>query len=463
MAKKEIKVPDLGNFKNVPVLEVYISPGDTLSEGSPVISLESEKAVMDVPSPLAGRVLEVKVTTDNRVSEGDLLAVVETAETTAPATETTPAGPDRTASPGPARETLQGGDLTVGIPGGTTSVTPAASRAGTTPGSVPSKPAEAPAGVPSEGGGDKRPPTYHASPSVRRFARELGVDLGIVKGTGPKGRIQKEDVEKTVSAAMKSLSSGGPELFTGIDGLPSAGQVSIEDFQRFGPVEEMGLNRIKRISGPRIHRNWIGIPQVTQFDESDVTELEEFRENLNSAKDSSVKLSILPFLVKASVSALKKYPLFNSSIDQESQKILLKRYYNIGIAVNTPSGLVVPVIKDADTKGITDLAEELKELGAKAREDRLTLAELQGSSFTISSLGGIGGTGFTPIVNFPEAAILGVSKIAVKPVWRENSFEPRKILPFSVSYDHRIIDGAQGAEFCRYLSGIITDIRRVLL
>ena len=468
MEKIEIKVPDIGDFKGVGIVEVYVAAGDTVSVEDPLISLESDKAVMDIPSPYAGKIVEVKVTAESKVSEGDVIALIEAEEK--PKADA-PDAPEQKAlkSEPPEQKALQS--------------EPPEQKAHPSRQPESAEPAEAaePASAEAAGQGTRqdtrqsRPVSpadstavYHASPSVRILARELGVDLGMIRATGPKGRIRREDLYKTVSAVMKNTSAGagaGTGMAGGAEGgLPSFEKISAEDFMKYGEIEEQPLSRIKKISGIKVHQNWVGIPHVTHFDEADVTDLEEFREKINAHnKDKLIKLSILPFIIKTVTSALKKFPLFNSSIDTAGGRIILKKYYNIGVAVNTPGGLVIPVVKNADLKGTSEIAFELKELSEKAREGKLSMSDLQGSSFSISSLGGIGGAWFTPIVNSPEAAILGLSRISVKPVWIDEKFEPRKIMPFSISYDHRIIDGAECAYFSKFLSEIITDIRKIML
>jgi len=458
MIIKEVLVPDIGNFKNVNIAEVYIKAGDVISAEDPVISLESEKAVMDIPSPFAGKVKEVRVKAGDAVSTGDVIAVLESdGENKAdPRDADAKAEPD-SGMPGKAdadaKEAGAGNVAAAGVKADTDAAVKPES-------SVPAKTAPP----------DNRSVLYHASPSVRSLARELGVDLALIKATGPKGRILKEDLYKTVSEAVNGFSAA-PDTYASRGaasdrGLPGLPYIAAEEYRSYGGIEEIPLSRIKKISGARVHQNWNGIPQVTHFDEADVTELEAFREKLNRENSGSpVKYTILPFILKALVSALKQFPDFNSSIDltPSKERIIRKKYYNIGVAVSTEKGLVIPVVKNADSKGIREIAAELSSLSSRARDEKLTISDMQGSTFSISSLGGIGGTGFTPIVNHPEAAILGLSKIIVKPVWKNDKFEAGKILPFSVSYDHRIIDGAQCAYFSKYLSEVISDIRKTIL
>ena len=414
MAIVEIKVPDLEGSTDVGVVEVYVNIGDTVENETPLISLESDKAVMDVPSPLSGIIKEIKVSEGDNVNAGDVIALAEVIE----------------------KVTEEIKDVI-----------------------EEAKPQEEPAHqapeneTASEG-------KYHATPSVRSLARELGVDLGNVKATGPKGRITREDVSSLVKNIMSGSSTGsvpaGP--FT-LPPIPTA------DFEAFGDIETEYLSRIKRISGPHLHRNWLGVPHVTQFDDADITDLEAFRKEMNAenARENGPKISPLIFIIKAVVQALKTYPDFNSSLAVDGTSLIRKKYYNIGIAVDTPGGLVVPVIKDADNKGVLELAEVLADLSFRAREGKLKSNEMKGGTFSISSLGGIGGTYFTPIVNAPEVAILGLSRAAMKPVWDGSEFKPRLVLPFSLSYDHRVIDGASGARFTSYLSKLLGDMRRALL
>jgi pyruvate dehydrogenase E2 component (dihydrolipoamide acetyltransferase) len=406
--------------------------------------VESDKASMEIPSSHAGVVKELKVKVGDKVAEGSLLLLLETegATTAAPAAE-----PATVAA--------------ASAPAAAVASAPAPAPAPTLT-LVESKPTPTAALEPREGNGAKA----HASPSVRKFSRELGVDLVRLQGTGPKGRILHEDVQSYVKAVMSGQADTGTAVpaakgtGVGLDLLPWPSL----DFSKFGPTELLPLARIKKISGPNLHRNWVMIPHVTQFDEADVTELEEFRKDSNAAMaKSGVKLTMLAFVIKASVAALKKFPAFNSSLDAKGENLILKQYYNIGFAADTPNGLVVPVIKDADKKGISQIAQEMGDLSAQAREGKLKPADMQGATFTISSLGGIGGTAFTPIINAPEVAILGLSKAAIKPVWDGKQFAPRLMMPMSLSYDHRVIDGASGARFSVYLAEVLGDMRKTLL
>jgi pyruvate dehydrogenase E2 component (dihydrolipoamide acetyltransferase) len=447
MSLTEVKVPDIGDFKEVEVIELMVKPGDTIKVDQSLITVESDKASMEIPSTHAGVVKSLKVKVGDKVAEGSVLLEVEAAEATAAA----PAAEPATVAAAPAAASAASAPA----------APPLASSPAPSLTLVESRPAPTAALEPQAGNGAKP----HASPSIRKFSRELGVDLVRVAGTGPKGRITQEDVQNYV----KSVVAGGaqpaaaPVAKGGGGGLDLLPWPSL-DFSKFGPTELQPLSRIKKISGPNLHRNWVMIPHVTQFDEADVTELEDFRKATNAAMaKSGVKLTMLAFVIKASVAALKKFPAFNASLDEKGENLILKQYYHIGFAADTPNGLVVPVIKDADKKGVAQIAQEMGELSVQAREGKLKPADMQGASFTISSLGGIGGTAFTPIINAPEVAILGLSKSAIKPVWDGKQFAPRLMLPLSLSYDHRVIDGAMGARFSGYLAEVLGDMRKTLL
>jgi pyruvate dehydrogenase E2 component (dihydrolipoamide acetyltransferase) len=435
---KDVLVPDIGDFKDVPVIEVLVKPGDTVNPEDSLITLESDKATMEVPAPFGGTIKEMKVKVGDKVAEGATILTLEASED-APAVQDKPA-PAAASAPAPAPVAA-----------------PAAEPAPAPTPSAPPTALASPATV-DEGAFV----AAHASPGVRRFARELGVDLGRVTGSGPKNRILKEDVEKFVKGVM---TNGGAR-----DGAPGAGMAlgmpawPVIDFAKFGPVETQKMSRIKKISGPALHRNWVHIPHITQNDEADVTELEAFRKSMaKEAEKAQVKLTPLVFIMKAVVAALQKHPEFNSSLAPEGDALIIKRYYHIGVAVDTPGGLVVPVVRDVDQKGVMQLAAELGTLSGKARDGKLGPKDMQGGTFSISSLGGIGGGHFTPIVNAPEVAILGVSRSVMKQVWDGKNFSPRLMLPLSLSYDHRVIDGAEGARFISYLNAVLSDIRRVLL
>jgi len=444
----EVKVPDIGDFKDVPVIEIFVKPGDVVKVEDPLVTLESDKATMDVPSPHAGVVEGVRVAVGDKVSEGSVLLTLSAG--TAAREAAVPARAPRAAPvPAPVRSEE---DATMRAATGAREAP--AGPAGPATGAAPA--AAAPVDVAAF-------KAAHASPSVRRFARDLGVDLAKVKGTGPKGRILQEDVQGYVKQAL----AAPPAAASAAGGVTGGGELNLlpwpkVDFAKFGPVEAKPLSRIKKISGANLARNWVMIPHVTQFDEADITDLEALRVALNRENEKSgVKVTMLAFLIKASVAALRKYPDFNASIDGDS--LVYKRYFHVGFAADTPNGLVVPVLKDADRKGVLEIAQEMADLSKKARDGKLGPAEMQGGCFTISSLGGIGGTAFTPIINAPEVAIMGVSRSSQKPVWDGKSFVPRLMLPLSLSYDHRVIDGAAAARFASYFAQILADFRRVVI
>ena len=436
----EVRGPDIGDFKDVPVIEVFVKPGDIVHPDDPLVTLESDKATMDVPAPIGGIVEGVRVGVGTRVSEGTALLTLKTEATGAePASRheppTHPADSDRTVPPiaPPPQPSPAGGRKTADV----------------------ERDGEA---VPK---GDAA--SAHASPSVRKFARELGVDIGKVSGSGPKGRILHEDVQQFVKRALATPSAGAGAVGAGVGALNLLPWPSV-DFAKFGAIEAKALSRIRKISGANLARNWVMIPHVTQFDDADITDLEALRVALNKENEKAgVKVTMLAFLVKASVVALQKFPDFNASLDRGGESLVYKHYFNIGFAADTPNGLVVPVLKGADGKGVLAIAKEMAELSARAREGKLGPTDMQGGCFSISSLGGIGGTAFTPIINAPEVAILGVSRSAMKPVWDGKSFAPRLMLPLSLSYDHRVIDGAQAARFITYFAGVLADFRRALL
>jgi pyruvate dehydrogenase E2 component (dihydrolipoamide acetyltransferase) len=440
-----VEVPDIGDFSDVPVIEILVSPGDSVAIDDPLMTLESDKATMDVPAPFGGTVRELHVEVGDRVSQGTRLVSLEPAD-----------GSDPTGSRAAAAAS-QGAQTEAQAPESVASATEAEE------GAAPETEAGEPDanGQPDAAGASTAPngPVY-ASPSVRRLARELGVDLGQVSGSGRKGRITREDLERFGEEMGPAPPGSAPPTGPGV-GLSLAPWPSL-DFSKQGPVERVPRSRIQRISGPNLARNWMLIPHVTQHDETDITELEAWRRELNSQyAEGATKLTMVSFLVLACVATLKEFPQFNASLDGED--LILKRYYNIGFAADTPGGLLVPVIKNADQKGLLDIARELAELSARARDGKLGPAEMSASTFTISSLGGIGGTAFTPIVNAPEVAILGVSRSAMRPVWNGQEFVPRLMLPLSLSYDHRVIDGAAAARFVVHLAGVLSDLRRALL
>jgi len=460
----EVKVPDIGNYTNVPVIEVLVKPGDSVAKDQGLVTLESDKATMEVPSPVAGVIKELRVKLGDEVSEGVVVATIEAGDAAAAAA---PAAPAKAEAPAkseaaPKTEATSPTPVAAGVRGeGEAKATPGAS--------APSTPAadaarEEPRSPPVSFGADTVMPDKvpYASPAIRLFARELGVDLGKVRGSGRKNRITREDVQGFVKqalatgAAPRAASGGG----AGLNLLPWP-QV---DFSKFGEVETKALSKIKKISGANLARNWVMIPHVTQHDDADITDLEALRVALNKENEKAgIKFTMLGFIIKAVVAALKKFPDFNASLDASGENLILKKYFHIGFAADTPNGLVVPVLRDADKKGIVAIAQESGALAAKARDGKLGPADMSGGCFSISSLGGIGGTAFTPIVNAPEVAILGVSKSAMKPVWDGKAFVPRLLLPLSLSYDHRVIDGASAARFTAYLAQLLADMRRALL
>ena len=438
MSIVEVKVPDIGDFKGVEVIELMVKVGDVIKVDQSLITVESDKASMEIPSSSAGTVTEIKVKIGDTVAEGSLLLMIDDAgaSVAAPA----PAAAPVAAAPAPAPA--------------------AAAPAAPVPAPTP---VAAPAAVAAPAPETSTSAKAHASPSIRKFARELGVELTRVAGTGPKGRVLITDVQNFVKGVMQTPVAAEGRITNIGNGMQVLAWPSL-DFSKFGTTQLLPLSRIKKISGPNLHRNWVMIPHVTQFEDADITELEEFRQSSNTAlAKSGTKLTMLAFVIKASVAALKKYPSFNASLDEKGENLILKNFYNIGFAADTPNGLVVPVIKDADKKGILQIAQEMGELSLAAREGKLKPADMQGASFTISSLGGIGGTAFTPIVNAPEVAILGLSKAAMKPVWDGKQFQPRLIMPLSLSYDHRVVDGAMGARFAVYLAEVLADMRKTLL
>ena len=432
MSAIEIKVPDIGDFDDIPVIEVLVKPGDTVKAEDSLVTLESDKATMDVPSPAGGVVKDVRVKVGDKVSEGTVVLTLEAADAK-PAAASAPAAPAAAPAPAPAP------------------ATPAAAPVKAPPPSAPAAPAPA-----VDGDAFK---AAHASPSVRAFARQLGVDLSRVTGSGPKARILQEDVQAYVK---RTLADGAAASGGGSGGALNLLPWPRVDFARFGPVESKPLSRIKKISGANLARNWVMIPHVTNHDDADITDLEAFRVRLNKENEKSgVKVTMLAFLIKAACAALAKFPEFNASLDGDN--LVYKRYFHIGFAADTPNGLVVPVIRNAEQKGVLAIAKEMGELSAKAREGKLGPADMQGGCFSISSLGGIGGTYFTPIINAPEVAILGVCRSAIRPVWDGAGFAPRLLLPLSLSWDHRVIDGAAAARFNAYLGALLADMRRMVL
>ncbi|WP_425038234.1 dihydrolipoyllysine-residue acetyltransferase [Primorskyibacter sp. S187A] len=420
----EVTVPDIGDFDNVPVVSILVAVGDTVAEEDPLIELESDKATMEVPSPAAGKVAEIKVAEGDNVSEGSLILMLEAdGAADAPAEANAPA-----AAP--------------------------ASAPASAPAPAAAAPAAAPAPVTDAGFGKA-----HASPSVRAFARQLEIDLSKVNGSGRKGRILREDVTAFLKATTAPAAASGSAASGGM-GIPP---IPVVDFSKFGPVEDVEMPRIKKISGPALHRSWLNIPHVTHNDEADITELDKYRKEMDTqAKEEGYRVTLLSFVIKASVSALKQHWEFNSSIHPDGDKLIKKDFYNIGFAADTPNGLMVPVIKDADRKGLVEISKELMTLSKAAREGELKSKDMQGATFTISSLGGIGGTSFTPIVNAPEVAILGLTRSKMAPVWNGEEFVPRLMQPLSLSYDHRAVDGALAARFTVTLKTLLGDMRKLM-
>lgn len=434
---REILLPDIGDFDAVDVIEVLVKIGDTVNVEDGLVSLESDKATMEIPSPAAGVITEIKINVGDKISQGTPILCIKEHENS-PTKEQTPPTSQTTETTIEVNQTAQ-----------TTTESPAA-QTGLRPAPNILEGAQVVGGSRSE--------RAHASPSVRRFARELGVDLGLIYGKGRKGRILKEDVKNFT----KSILSGN-KLQTG-DGKTADTNIPPVDFSKFGQTELQALSRLKRLGGQALYRSWISVPHITQFNEADVSDLEDFRKSkLKEAKVAGIKLTLLAFLVKAVVVALQKFPEFNASITSDGESLVLKKYFHIGVAVNTENGLLVPVIKDADKKGLFEIASEISELSNKSKNGKITLTEMQGGCFTISSLGGLGGTGFTPIINTPEVAILGVSRATIKPVYKDGEFIPRLLLPYALSYDHRVIDGVAGAQFAQFLSTVLSDIRHILL
>ena len=469
-APKEARVPDIGGFDDVPVIEVLVSPGDTVAKDQGLVTLESDKATMEVPAPFAGVVKEVKVKVGDTLSEGGVVALIEAEG------EGADKAPERAQPEGDARKpTAETGTKTrpAAVPAEADEVTKRDVAAHTDGGE--GWDAETP-----DAGRPRTPPVAfdsdsvlpdkvpYASPAVRLFARELGVDLSLVPGSARAGRITKEDVQQFVKQAMRGGAGAGAIAGGGAGGLQLLPWPKV-DFSKFGPVEKRELSRIQKLSGANLARNWAMIPHVTQHEDADVTELEALRVALNKENGKAIekgakpKLTMLAFLMKAAANALKEFPDFNASLEPDGQTLVMKQYVHIGFAADTPGGLVVPVVRDCDRKGVLEIAAETSELAARAREGKLGPADMQGGCFTISSLGGIGGTKFTPIVNAPEVAILGVSRADTRPVWDGKAFQPRLVLPLSLSYDHRVIDGAAAARFAVYLSNLLGDLRRALL
>jgi len=421
----EVKIPDIGEFKDVPIIEVHVKEGDPVNADDPLITLESDKATMEVPAPSGGTIEKLLIKLGDRVSEGTPILL------------------------------MRDGD------GATMQPLSLVTQQEPRPSELPAPPTPSPAQPPSAGAVERGVVDLgqvHASPGVRRLARELEIDLTKIRGTGEKGRITKEDVRNFLRGPAAPVTAPATPTGAGIPEIPAV------DFSKFGAIETKPLPRVKKLSGPHLHRAWLNVPHVTHQDEADITEIEVYRKELDTAaKEQGFRVTLLAFLMKASVSALKQFPDFNSSLSPEKDSLILKKYYHIGVAVDTAEGLVVPVIRDVDRKGIHDISRELGAVSKKARDGKLAASDLQGASFTISSLGGIGGTAFTPIVNAPEVAILGVVRSKTMPVWDGENFRPRLMLPLSVSYDHRVIDGALAARFARHLCHVLEDVRRMVL
>jgi pyruvate dehydrogenase E2 component (dihydrolipoamide acetyltransferase) len=454
MSLKEVLVPDIGNFDSVDVIEVLVKAGDTIAADDSLLTVESDKASMDIPAPFAGVVKEVKIKVGDKIAQGHLILTLEASETAA-------LQPNTGAAPSPVPTTVSAKPVEAPKAAAPEPAIPTPTRPAPEP-AQKIQPAHQPAPVGASAVGVSGK-LAHASPSVRKFARELGVNLSLVTASGNKSRILASDVQAYVKGELakprtENMGAGLGALAT----LP----MPVIDFSQFGAIETKPLSRIKKLSGANLHRNWVTAPHVTQFDEADITDLEDFRKSMSAeAEKRGVKLTMLAFLIKASVNALKAYPNFNASLSPDGDSLILKNYYNIGFACDTPDGLVVPVVKDVQSKDVLDIARDLMELSSKARERKLKVEEMQGGCFTISSLGGIGGTMFTPIINCPEVAILGVSRSSMQPVYNKdsNGFEPRLILPLSLSYDHRVVDGADGARFTSHMRMMLSDVRRLLL
>ncbi|MBS4099507.1 MAG: dihydrolipoyllysine-residue acetyltransferase [Sulfuricella sp.] len=431
---KEVRVPDIGGFNEVEVIEILVKDGDVIKAEDALLTLESDKATMDIPAPFGGKVKTVRAKIGEKVSEGSMILTMEVED--APAAGR---GEERTPAP-PANKTPP---VSSQPPAGVRELTPAYAP----PRPAPLELDETPSAV-----------KIHASPSVRAFARELGASLALVKGSGPKRRILKEDVQAFIKSELTRPRGAAGGVGLAVLEMPQF------DFAKFGAVEVKPLTKIKKLSGANLHRNWVTAPHVTQHDEADITDLEAFRKAMGEeAQKQGVRLTLPAFLAKAVVATLKAYPDFNASLSNDGEALVMKKYFHIGVAVDTPDGLVVPVIRNADQKGVLDIARELGDLSARARDKKISPAEMQGGCISISSLGGIGGSFFTPIINSPEVAVLGVSRAVMKPLWNGKEFVPRLMLPLSLSYDHRVIDGAQGARFVTYLGQMLADVRRLLL
>lgn len=447
MSIQEVLVPDIGSFENVEIIEVFVKPGDAIAADDAIMTVESDKAAMDIPAPFAGTISELKIKVGDKVSAGTLMLMLETAG----AASTPVAAPAPSAPPPPPAAEV--------IAASVANMPPPSQPAPEVPAVISPKERPDPVGAHAAFATGK---PAHASPSVRRFARELGANLNLIKGSGPRGRITQTDVQAWVKGELSKPRGETLSTTSGFSVLPA----QTIDFTQFGEVESKALSRIKKLSGANLHRNWVTAPHVTQFEEADITDLEDFRKSMvEEASKRGVKLTLLAFMIKAVVNALRTYPQFNASLAPDGENLILKKYFNVGFACDTPDGLVVPVIRDVNKKDVMDIARELAELSELARQRKLKVESMQGGCFTISSLGGIGGTAFTPIINCPEVAILGLSRASMQPVWNKTSktFEPRLMLPMSLSYDHRVIDGADGARFTSHVRLMLSDVRRLLL
>ena len=459
-SNKEVRVPDIGDFEDVEIIEVHVKSGDEVAIEDPLMTLETDKASMDIPSPAAGKIVELKISQGDRVSAGDVVLLLEETGDDDKTQEDTGSdeqeeSKEKKSGSSPAAGDKAGAESGARKDAGSESGSESGSKSGSESSSTEKPAARQRAPGSKDSAPDSASSSVHAGPSVRKFAREMGVDLGRVKGSGVKGRITHDDVKAWVKQTLQSGASVG-----GGAGLPTVPEV---DFSKFGPTELKPLSRVQRIAGPRLHASWVNLPHVTQFDEADITETERTRKELKAdAEKEGVKLTPLAFVLRACVKALREFPQFNASLHPDGQQLVMKRYFNIGFAVDTPGGLVVPVIKGVEGKSLFQVARELGELSEKARDGKLAGADMQGGNFTVSSLGSLGGTFFTPIINAPEVAILGVSRHTMQPVWQDGEFVPRLMLPLSLSYDHRVIDGAAGVRFTRFLAEVLSDVDRLL-
>ncbi len=457
MKTKEIIVPDIGDFDKVEIIEMLVAVGDTIAAEDSLITVESDKASMEIPSSDSGVIKEIKVQVGDFVEEGRVILIIETTQS---AGEDDAEEPVTTEEPTPANNSTNEEVEEKTTPASSSSSLSNSSPS-SSPNSAPSSQKQSPTANIHSSINEASFTKAYASPSLRRFARELGADLGQIKGSGRKNRILKEDIKTFIKQSMQQ---GSGSMSQGGMGLAAIASMPEVDFSQWGDIETVALSKINKLTGQFLHRNWVMIPHVTQYDDADITEMEAFRKKMgNELNAEGIKITPLAFIVKAVVAGLKAYPRFNSSLDASKQNLIQKHYYHVGVAVDTPNGLVVPVIKNADQKSLIEISQEIRELAGKARDKKLKPSDMQGGCFSISSLGGIGGTKFTPIINAPEVAILGISKSSMQPVWNGSEFEPRLMLPLSLSYDHRVVDGADGARFTTYLGKVLGDIRRLLL